>query len=51
VSVALPQTGDKGKATMIFSSDGKGRIELMDFTRNQTIEEENLTQANEGENK
>ncbi len=50
VSATLPQTGDKGKATMIFSADGKGRIELMDFTRSQTIEEENLTQANEGEN-
>ncbi|KXL53182.1 DNA topoisomerase 3 [Anaerotignum neopropionicum] len=50
VSVALPQTGDKGKAALIFSADGKGRIELMDFTRNLKIEE-NITQANEGENK
>jgi DNA topoisomerase-3 len=49
VSVTLPQTGEKGKSTMIFSADGKGQIELMDFTRDEMIEGKESSQANEGE--
>ncbi len=49
VSVTLPQTGEKGKATMIFSADGKGRIELMDFTRDTMLLDNVSSQANEGE--
>lgn len=48
VGVTLPQTGEKGKATMIFSADGKGRIELMDFIRDAGNDSQ---QANEGEKK
>lgn len=49
VSVSLPQTGEKGKSTMILSADGRGRIELMDFTRDEIIQGEEISQANEGE--
>lgn len=49
VSVTLPQTGEKGKSTMILSADGRGRIELMDFTRDEIIQGEEISQANEGE--
>ncbi len=48
VSTALPQTGEKGKATMIFSADGTGRIELMDFTREAP--ENEISTEHEGEN-
>jgi len=51
VRVTLPQTGEKGKATMVFSADGKGRIELMDFTRDENIQGNDSPQANEGEKK
>lgn len=33
VQVSLPQTGEKGVATLLFSADGSGRVEFMDFTR------------------
>ncbi|WP_312060588.1 DNA topoisomerase III [Anaerotignum sp.] len=49
VAVTLPQTGEKGKSTMLFSADGRGRIELMDFTRTEIIKGEESSQANEGE--
>ncbi|MDD3394268.1 MAG: DNA topoisomerase III [Anaerotignum sp.] len=49
VKVTLPQTGEQGKAAMIFSADGKGRIELMDFTRDAMIQGTDSPQADEGE--
>lgn len=49
VRLTLPQTGEKGKATMIFSGDGKGRVELMDFTREENIQGKDSPQTNEGE--
>lgn len=51
VGVTLPQTGEKGKATMVFSADGKGRIELMDFTRDANIQGNDFPKTNEGEKK
>lgn len=51
VLVTLPQTGEKGKATMIFSADGRGLIELMDFTREVSIQGDASLQENEGEKK
>lgn len=51
VVASLPQTGEKGKATMILSADGKGRIELMDFMRDVKDEGENIPSPKEGEQK
>ncbi len=31
VAVTLPQTGEKGKASLILSNDNSGRLEIMDF--------------------
>lgn len=31
VAVTLPQTGEKGKASLILSSDNSGKLEIMDF--------------------
>ena len=50
VGVTLPQTGERGKATMIFSADGTGRIELMDFTRETIALGTEVSLKNEGEN-
>lgn len=36
VPVSLPQTGEKGKARLVFSNDKKGRVEIMDFMRQET---------------
>lgn len=36
VSVTLPQTGEKGKATLILSPDNSGRLEIMDFNKTNT---------------
>lgn len=49
IRLTLPQTGEKGKATMIFSGDGKGRVELMDFTRDENIKGKDSLQTIEGE--
>jgi len=39
VAVVLPQTGEKGIAALIFAKDNSGRVEIMDFTREEnTIE-------------
>ncbi|MFV0315324.1 MAG: hypothetical protein ACK5I7_09545, partial [Anaerotignum sp.] len=51
VVASLPQTGEKGKATMILSADGKGRIELMDFMRDVENESEDTHFPKEGEQK
>ena len=36
VSVTLPQTREKGKATLILSPDNSGRLEIMDFNKTNT---------------
>ena len=36
VSVTLPQTGEKGKATLILSPDNSGRLEIIDFNKTNT---------------
>ncbi len=36
VFVTLPQTGEKGKATLILSPDNSGRLEIMDFNKTNT---------------
>ena len=33
VSAVLPQTQERGTATLVLSKDGSGKIELMGFTR------------------
>lgn len=34
VAVTLPQTGEKGIATLLLSEDNSGRLEIMEFTKN-----------------
>jgi len=34
VAITLPQTGEKGIATLLLSNDNSGRLEMMDFTKN-----------------
>ncbi|NDO45599.1 DNA topoisomerase III [Clostridium sp. MD294] len=36
VSITLPQTGEKGKATLLLSPDNSGRLEIMDFNKTNT---------------
>ncbi len=33
IAVTLPQTGEKGKATLLFNEENTGKLEIMDFTR------------------
>lgn len=34
VAMVLPQTGEKGKGTLLLNSDNTGKLEIMDFSRN-----------------
>lgn len=35
VAMILPQTGEKGKGTLLLNSDNTGKLEIMDFNRNR----------------
>ena len=34
ISIVLPQTGERGKATLLLSNENTGKLEWMDFIRN-----------------